>query len=165
MLKSLPELTPEFSARITTPFAVIGVRTRGDRLIGLEYLPVGAATLRPIDAFSKKVCDQLNAFVDDACFRFDLPYDIQGTEFQRDVWRQIKDIPLGETRSYGQIAKNIKTSARAVGTCCGANRLPLIIPCHRVVAANGIGGFMHTCEEGSALKIKRWLLRHEGASV
>lgn len=150
---------------MAAPFAVIGVRTRAEYLTGLEYLPSGAATLRPIDPFSKEVCRQLTAFIDDAHFNFDLPCAIEGTGFQRSVWERIRDIPLGETRSYGEIAKGIKTSARAVGTCCGANRLPLIIPCHRVVAADGIGGFMHTRSEGDALKIKRWLLRHEGVLV
>ena len=159
------EIALDYSARLAAPFAVIGVRTRAEYLTDLEYLPLGAATLRPVDMFSKEVCRQLNAFIDDAHFKFDLPCAMLGTDFQRSVWERIRDIPLGETRSYGQIAKGVRTSARAVGTCCGANRLPLIIPCHRVVAADGIGGFMHTRSEGDALKIKRWLLRHEGVLV
>jgi methylated-DNA-[protein]-cysteine S-methyltransferase len=162
-VKSPRELTSGYSVRIALPFAVIGVRTQYERLVGLEYLPLGAATLAPLDALAKEVTKQLNAFIKDACFRFDLPHEIQGTDFQRSVWGRIGMIPGGSTQSYGEIAKAIKTSARAVGTCCGANRLPLIIPCHRVVAAQGIGGFMHTRSEGHALNIKRWLLRHEGA--
>lgn len=155
----------DYSARLAAPFAVIGVKTRAQRLIGLEYLQLGVATLKPIDRFAEEVCAQLHAFLADAKFRFDLPCDVEGTQFQRGVWERIRAIPLGKTQSYGEIAKSIKTSARAVGTCCGANRLPLIIPCHRVVAANGIGGFMHTRAEGSALKIKRWLLSHEGVRL
>ncbi len=163
LVKTPLELSSGYSARIPAPFAVIGVRTRNERLVGLEYLALGAATLAPIDALSKEVSKQLKAFVKDARFRFDLPHEIHGTDFQRAVWEQIGMIPGGQTKSYGELAKSIRTSARAVGTCCGANRLPLIIPCHRVIAANGIGGFMHTRSEGAALSIKRWLLRHEGA--
>ncbi len=162
-MKLPPEIASGYSARIATPFAVIGVRTRNERLVSLEYLPPGAAALAPIDALAKEVSRQLKAFLKDANFRFDLPHETNGTDFQRRVWERICIIPGGQTQSYGEIAKSIKTSARAVGTCCGANRLPLIIPCHRVVAAQGIGGFMHTRSEGSALSIKRWLLRHEGA--
>lgn len=157
------EIGSGYSARIAVPFAVIGVRTRNERLVGLEYLPPGAATLAPIDMLSKEVCRQLKAFIKDARFRFDLPHEVHGTDFQRRVWDRVSTIPGGQTQSYGEIAKSIKTSARAVGTCCGANRLPLLIPCHRVVAAHGIGGFMHSRSEGTALNIKRWLLRHEGA--
>ncbi len=157
------EIGSGYSARIAVPFAVIGVRTRNERLVGLEYLPPGAATLAPIDTLSKEVSRQLKAFIQDARFRFDLPHEVHGTDFQRRVWDRVSTIPGGQTQSYGEIAKSIKTSARAVGTCCGANRLPLLIPCHRVVAAHGIGGFMRTRSEGTALNIKRWLLRHEGA--
>ncbi|MSQ59569.1 MAG: methylated-DNA--[protein]-cysteine S-methyltransferase [Betaproteobacteria bacterium] len=162
-MKSPRELTSGYSACVALPFAVIGVRTQHDRLVGLEYLPLGAATLAPLDALAKEVTKQLHAFIRDARFRFELPHEIHGTDFQRSVWERITMIPGGSTRSYGEIAKSIKTSARAVGTCCGANRFPLIIPCHRVVAAHGIGGFMHTRSEGTALNIKRWLLQHEGA--
>ena len=162
-MRSSLEFGSGYSARIAVPFAVIGVRTRGERLVGLEYLPPGAATLAPIDALSREVSRQLKAFIKDAHFRFDLPHEIHGTDFQRNVWERVSMIPGGRTQSYGEIARAIKTSARAVGTCCGANRLPLLIPCHRVVAAHGIGGFMHTRSEGTALNIKRWLLRHEGA--
>lgn len=158
------DLEPGYSARIAMPFAVVGVRTAGERLMGLEYLPTGAATLAPTDALSREVERQLQAFLDDSSHRFDLPCQVRGSDFQLSVWDAIRDIPRGETRSYGQIAKALRTAARAVGTCCGANRFPLIIPCHRVVGAAGIGGFMHTRAEGSALNIKRWLLRHEGAS-
>ena len=164
-MRHAPELTSGYSARIELPFAVVGVRTRNEHLTGLEYLPRGVAALMPCDAISKEVTRQLKAFVRDVHFRFDLPYEIQGTDFQQRVWEQIGLIPRGSTKSYGAVAKSIATSARAVGTCCGANRLPLLIPCHRVVAANGIGGFMHTRNEGDALNIKRWLLRHEGVIV
>lgn len=84
-----------------------------------------------------------------------------GTEFQRRVWSELQKIPLGETRSYGQIAKILKSSPRAVGNACRNNPLLIIIPCHRVVSATGIGGFSGE-KQGEKINIKRWLLAHEG---
>jgi methylated-DNA-[protein]-cysteine S-methyltransferase len=84
-----------------------------------------------------------------------------GTVFQQRVWQAIASIPLGQTRSYGQLAEQLNSGPRAVANACGANRIPLIIPCHRVLAKNGLGGFMQGKKNG--LNIKRWLLAHEGA--
>ena len=76
------------------------------------------------------------------------------------VWEQIRKIPYGETRTYGEIAADIKSGPRAVGGACGANRLLLIVPCHRVVGATGLGGFMRDAD-GSLVRRKQWLLGHE----
>ena len=82
-----------------------------------------------------------------------------GTAFQQAVWKQLQKIPRGQTRTYGEIAAAIgrPNAVRAVGTACGANPIPLFIPCHRVVARNGLGGF------GSGLPWKALLLGLEGA--
>jgi len=73
-------------------------------------------------------------------------------------------IPAGKTRTYGEVAQELHSSARAVGGACGANPIPLVVPCHRIVASGGsLGGFMGAREEGFELGIKRWLLEHEGA--
>jgi methylated-DNA-[protein]-cysteine S-methyltransferase len=80
------------------------------------------------------------------------------------VWNAIAAIPPGRTRTYTDLARTLKTAPRPVGGACGANRLPLVIPCHRVVAARGIGGFMNA-RSGSPLEVKRWLLRHEGSAL
>jgi methylated-DNA-[protein]-cysteine S-methyltransferase len=77
------------------------------------------------------------------------------------VWERVQSIPRGQTRSYMDIARELRSGPRPVGMACGANRIPLVIPCHRVVASRGIGGFMHS-RGGHAIEIKRWLLRHEG---
>jgi methylated-DNA-[protein]-cysteine S-methyltransferase len=151
-----------YSAKLEGPFAVINIRTRGERLTEIEYLPLGAATLEPIDAFSREVCRQLDAYFDDAGFRLDLPFEWQGTGYQHRVWEAVRAIPLGATRSYLDVAQQIGSAPRPVGTACGANRIPLLIPCHRVVGSSGLGGFMHS-RGGKPLEIKRWLLRHEGA--
>jgi len=151
-----------YSAKLQGPFAVLGIRTRGKTLTDIEYLPLGAALLDPIDAFSREVCRQLQAYFVDAAFEFELPFHWQGSDHQLRVWEAIRAIPRGETLSYLAVARQIGSAARAVGAACGANRIPLLIPCHRVVGSNGIGGFMHS-RGGRPLDIKRWLLQHEGA--
>jgi methylated-DNA-[protein]-cysteine S-methyltransferase len=109
------------------------------------------------------VIRQLQAYVDDPHLRFDLPVATNGTPFEDRVWSAIAEIPAGQVRTYGAIAKAIRSMPRAVGGACGRNPLPLIIPCHRVVAAGGrLGGFMGG-REHDPLAVKRWLLRHEGA--
>ncbi len=83
-----------------------------------------------------------------------------GTVFQRRVWQVLLNIPPGQTRTYGELARELGSSPRAVGGACRRNPIPLLIPCHRVVAANGDGGFAgHT--SGRWMDIKRWLLEHE----
>ena len=145
------------------PFAVLGIRTAGERLTRIEYLPRGAATLDPIDRFAERVCRQIERYLDDPGFRFDLPFDYRGTDFQCRVWRAIHAIPSGRTLTYVDIARRLRTAPRPVGGACGANRIPLVIPCHRVVGSGGIGGFMHA-RGGFPLEVKRWLLGHEGVS-
>lgn len=159
----LPLRAPDsgYAARMATPFAVLGIRTAGERLTRIEYLPRGAATLAPLDRLAERVCRQIERYLDDPGFRFDLPFDYRGTAFQCRVWRAIHAIPSGRTLTYVEIARRLNTAPRPVGGACGANRIPLVIPCHRVLGAGGIGGFMNA-RSGFPLEVKRWLLRHEG---
>lgn len=150
-----------FQAKFPAPFAVLGIRTAGDSLTGISYLPRGVATLAPLDRFTERVCRQIERYLDDPGFRFDLQFDYRGTDFQCRVWHAIHAIPSGQTLSYLDIARRLRTAPRPVGGACGANRIPLVIPCHRVVGRGGIGGFMHA-RGGFPLEIKRWLLNHEG---
>lgn len=150
-----------FQAKFPAPFAVLGIRTVGERLTGIEYLPKHAAILAPLNRVAERACRQIERYLDDAEFRFDLPFEFRGSEFQRKVWLAVYRIPSGSTRSYLDIARELRTAPRPVGGACGANRIPLVIPCHRVLASHGIGGFMHA-RRGPTLEIKRWLLRHEG---
>ena len=105
-----------------------------------------AARSRPIYAIQKQ--------------SFRLPLETGGTDFQRRVWNALQRIPAGKVLSYGELARKLKTGPRAVGNACRANPIPVVIPCHRVVAANGKGGFMGKTG-GKALAIKDWLLTHE----
>ncbi|MBI4191911.1 MAG: methylated-DNA--[protein]-cysteine S-methyltransferase [Betaproteobacteria bacterium] len=151
-----------YTAKLATPFSVLGVRTAGELLIGIEYLPRGVAALAPINRLAAKVCRQIERYLDDPEFQFDLPFEFAGTAFQQRVWREICKIRSGRTLTYLEIARRIGSAPRPVGGACGANRIPLVIPCHRVVGTNGLGGFMRT-RGGLPLEIKKWLLRHEGA--
>ena len=86
-----------------------------------------------------------------------------GTAFQQRVWGAIASIPRGHVRTYGDLARLLGSAPRAVGQACGANWFPLVVPCHRVTAAGGLGGFSNSADaDGFHLGVKRWLLAHEG---
>jgi methylated-DNA-[protein]-cysteine S-methyltransferase len=151
---------PRFQAKLDTPFGLVGVRTEGTALAEIVYLPRSAGTLAPANALAERVCAQIEKYVADPGFRFKLPMKEVGTAFQRRVWNMIASIPCGQTRTYGDIARVLRSGPRAVGQACGTNYYPLVIPCHRVVAANGLGGFAHN-SGGYLIEVKRWLLLHE----
>jgi methylated-DNA-[protein]-cysteine S-methyltransferase len=119
------------------------------------------------DELGRNVARQLREYFAGSRKAFDLPLAPAGTEFQRRVWQALCLIPAGETRSYGQVAAEmgIPKSPRPVGQANRRNPIPIVIPCHRVLAANGaLGGYMGRWGgEGDSAAIKRWLLRHEGA--
>lgn len=89
-----------------------------------------------------------------------IPYQLEGSPFQKRVWRALSSIPLGETTTYGALARTLDTSPRAIGGACRTNPLPLVIPCHRVVASTHVGGFCGRVK-GRWIAIKHWLLEHE----
>ena len=151
-----------FDAKLATPFAVLGIRTAGELVTHIEYLPRGVATLEPTNKLAAKACRQIEKYLADPQFEFDLPFEYRGTPFQQRVWRAIQAIPRGKTLTYLEVARQLQSAPRPVGGACGANRLPLVIPCHRVVASGGIGGFMHA-RGGEPIQIKQWLLKHENA--
>lgn len=149
-----------FQAIIAAPFGKLAIRCSDEDLLGVEFVSSHMKLLAPTSLMAKEICDQLAAYFVDASFEFDLPFTLDGTHHQCLVWQAMLDIPRGETLTYGELAKQIGSSARAVGQACGGNPIPIVIPCHRVVSASGLGGFMHHAE-GDALDIKRWLLAHE----
>jgi methylated-DNA-[protein]-cysteine S-methyltransferase len=154
--------TPAFAAKLETPFAVLGMCTDGRALTRLTYLPLDEPLQAPTDAVAERAARELARYLDDPAYRFSVPLATGGTAFQQRVWQALHTIPPGESRTYGEVARMVRSAARAVGQACGANRIALIIPCHRVVGAMGsLGGFMNA-EAGDPIVIKRWLLRHEG---
>lgn len=146
-------------AILPAPMCRIGVRFTGDALTRLDFLPMTCAT-SALDARSRPLADQLEAYWADPAHVFDLCLIPAGTPFQLRVWQALTRIPAGSPTTYGALAQQLGTAARAVGQACGSNPLPLVVPCHRVVAAHGLGGFMHA-SAGASLDIKRCLLEHE----
>lgn len=150
-----------YQAKFDTPFGLVGVRTEGEVLAEVVYLPRSAGSQAPTDALAERVGVQIEKYVADPGFRFKLPLKQGvGTAFQRRVWDVIASIPRGKTMTYGEMARTLQSGPRPVGQACGTNHFPLVIPCHRVVAANGLGGFAHH-SSGYLIEIKRWLLAHE----
>lgn len=103
---------------------------------------------------------QLLAYFEHRLTEFDLPMRITGSDFQQAVCAQMAQIPYGRTKRYGEIARITGASAQAVGKACGANPIPILIPCHRVLSSTGLGGF----SGGQGVESKVILLRHEGAA-
>ena len=104
---------------------------------------------------------QLNAYFFCGLRHFNLPVAPPGTAFQLSVWKQMQAIPYGDTRTYGEIARWLRSAPRPVGTACGRNPVPIIIPCHRVVASGGLGGY----SGDGGVDTKQWLLELEGWSA
>lgn len=142
------------------PKMKVAVATRDGHVFAIRYLPPAAEAMAPRNALAERAARQLERYRDDPDAAFDLPLAIEGTPLQKSVWQAMCAIPRGRTRTYGEIARELGAQARAVGQACGDNRLPIVIPCHRVVAAAGIGGFGHATG-GYLLEAKRWLLMHE----
>jgi methylated-DNA-[protein]-cysteine S-methyltransferase len=160
-----------FDAVIAFPVMRVGVRTGEERVTGIRYLPPSAPEVAPLNALAEKAVTQLERYREDPDSAFDLPFAPRGTPLQLAVWEAMTRIPRGSTRTYGEIAREVgnggrfgdeATLARAVGQACGDNELPILIPCHRVVAADGLGGFSHT-RGGYLIEAKAWLLSHERA--
>lgn len=154
---------PIFDAIITSPVGFLGMAAQADTLTRIEFLGVNSVPIAPSGAFLREAAAQLMAYFADPTFTFSVPYRLEGTDFRQKVWLEIAAIPCGEVRSYADIACALHTAPRPVGGACGANPLPVLIPCHRVVAANGLGGFNAKRGGQDWLPIKRWLLNHEQA--
>ena len=151
---------------IPAPFGCLGVQTElvDDSLMisKIDYLPPSTALVAPRNELAKTFSRQCVQYFKDASSIFDVPLKPAGTAHQQKVWNATLGIEVGKTSTYGEIAKKIKSGPRAVGTACGANPYPLVTPCHRVVSAQGLGGFMKEDSPGFYRQIKIWLLKHEG---
>jgi methylated-DNA-[protein]-cysteine S-methyltransferase len=149
-----------FQAVVAAPLFCVGVRCDEAEILGLACLPP-RAELSPENALAAEAVRQLRRYFGDADFALSLPLQPAGTRFQRRVWDEIARIPNHRTKSYGELAKAVRSAPRAVGQACGANPYSLVVPCHRVIAAGGkLGGFARQGGE-FFLEVKRWLLSHE----
>lgn len=153
----------DFDAVVRAPFGGVGIRTQEGMISEAVYLPRSIRPRTGKTPLAREAAKQINAYFKDASFQFDLPLAGKGSVFQQRVWDVISAIPSGQTLSYGDVARRIRSAPRAVGQACGANWFSLLIPCHRVLAANGIGGFGRG-DGGFHLSVKRWLLAYEGVA-
>lgn len=150
----------DYVAILPAPTFAIGIRATADAITEIAYLEPRPAS-PPKTPLAREAVRQLSAYLADPKFVFSLPLAPAGTLFQRRVWQGIAAIPCGATLTYGELAQAIGSGPRAVGNACGANPYPIVIPCHRVIAAGGgLGGFSRA-RGGFLLEVKRWLLAHE----
>jgi methylated-DNA-[protein]-cysteine S-methyltransferase len=160
-------MTANNDALINTPFGAVMISSNGGQLaITLLAAPACSnvqITKTSANPLVAQACKQVLQYLQQPKAKFNLSLTQQGTAFQQRVWQAIASIPLGQVRTYSELAREIGSGPRAVANACGANKLPLLVPCHRVVAQHGLGGFMQGKENG--LSIKQWLLKHEGVRL
>jgi len=151
--------TQHHDIMINAPFGGVGINIQNECVIGVTLFPI-QKTVRDIDGLcAQNLKQQIAQYFQNADARIEVFFKVAGTQFQQRLWKAISAIPVGQVLTYSELAREVGSGPRAVANACGANKLPLLIPCHRVVAKNGLGGFMQSVPDG--LKIKEWLLAHE----
>jgi methylated-DNA-[protein]-cysteine S-methyltransferase len=142
-----------------TPLGEVTISEDGGAIVALDW---GRGRDQEATPLLRDACDQLQEYFDGKRMSFDLPLAPEGSDFQKRVWAALCAIPAGETRSYADIARTIGSAPRAVGGANGANPIPLFIPCHRVIAADGsLGGY----SGGDGPATKSYLLDHESRAL
>jgi methylated-DNA-[protein]-cysteine S-methyltransferase len=153
------KLPLQYEAIVEAPFGAVGIQIHGVQ-VAIDLLPKKYKAKQTQHKVAAQVAKQVEVYFANPYNDFNFPVVYKGTPFQRRVWQAISAIPKGYVMTYSEIAQQIGSGPRAVANACGANNLPLVIPCHRVVAKDGLGGFMNGADGG--LKVKKWLLKHEG---
>lgn len=145
------------TAAINTPVGTLGVVEEDGAITRLLWI---AASEGQPTALLAEATRQITAYFDGTLTKFDLPLNVRGSDLQKKACAAMSAIPFGETRTYGDIAKDLGVPAQAVGGACGGNPIPVIIPCHRVLGASSLGGF----SGAGGVEMKVALLKHEGAA-
>jgi methylated-DNA-[protein]-cysteine S-methyltransferase len=152
----------EFLA-MESPIGWLGLSLCDGALYSLDFLssqPDGAQ----IAPENHPLIQALRGYFANPIQRFDVPLMLAGTPYQRRVWQALCQIPSGKTRTYGDLAAELGSGARAIGMACRTNPCPILVPCHRILAKTGLGGYSGATT-GVWPDIKRWLLRHEGLTL
>ena len=149
-----------YDAVIRTPIGWVGITSQEGSISGLDILQEQPQLKDSPDPVAQQACTVLEDYFSLGNWQVDLPLAPEGTAFQQKVWQALRQIPGGRTVTYGELAEQLGSAPRAIGGACRANPIPLLIPCHRVVAANGRGGFAGN-SRGPWVEIKHWLLEHE----
>ncbi|UYN94950.1 MAG: methylated-DNA--[protein]-cysteine S-methyltransferase [Enhydrobacter sp.] len=145
---------------VDSPVGRLALEADGDALTGVRWAAAGERARDTVKTSLLREAErQLQRYFRGRLERFDLPLAARGTDFQRRVWAMMRDIPFGETATYGGLAMALNSGPRAVGMACGRNPIPIVVPCHRVLGSGGTaGGF----SGGRGLPTKRQLLAIEG---
>jgi len=142
---------------VASPVGSLVISERDGKIVALDW---GTAVVESDTPVLAAAAQQLNAYFYCELRRFDLPLAPPGTAFQQAVWKAMQEIPYGKTRSYADLARQLESGPRAIGGACGRNPMPILIPCHRVLASGDrIGGYTSP----GGLETKRFLLHLEGA--
>ncbi len=144
---------------LQTPIGPLTVSEEDGRIVSLDW---GWGRDQSETAVLRRARDRLHDYFDGTVDAFaDLPLDPPGTGFQRKVWDALRQIPWGATRTYAELARTVGSAPRAIGQAMARNPIPIIIPCHRVLATGGLGGY----SGGEGLATKTWLLTLEGQAL
>ena len=170
-----------YHAILTAPFtsAKLGIRMQGAALCSLDFVAPEVNDLPAENPHAAQVVQQLERYFSNPAYVFSVPLVFAGTLFQQRVWQALREVPVGQPCRYGDLARRLSSGSRAVGGACRANPVPIVVPCHRVVSATGLGGYsgvtmklspeLATARDGGSAEntgavfrsIKRWLLGHE----
>jgi methylated-DNA-[protein]-cysteine S-methyltransferase len=148
-----------YDAVYQSPVGELGIQLQDQQLKQLVWLSSTTETVQKESSLLRTILYALNNYFTNAHTFPVLPLALDGSEFQKRVWTALLQIPFGQVTTYGQLARQLNTSSRAIGQACRTNPITVVIPCHRVVAANGLGGYMG---KTGNIKNKQWLLAHEG---
>lgn len=161
-MKGEPGIVSRYQAVLPSPLpgtTYLGIRIEEGKVTAIDYLTYEETPYCP-PAY-EVICSRINRYFSATAVSPGLSLSPRGTPFQQRVWKRLQGIPSGEVMTYGALAQALNSSARAVAGACRANPIPILIPCHRVIAAHGLGGYAGETT-GQAVAIKEWLLQHEG---
>ncbi len=162
-------VAPLVNYNAVIPFAITGfentnlslaITITSKGLAGVDYVH-DLPSMDPTGEMAEKTIHQLEHYFEDPQWHFDLPLDLSGTSFQKRLWQTLNKVPVGTTDKYGQLASRLSSGAQAVGQACRRNPVPVVVPCHRIVSLQGMGGYAGEVD-GEKMAIKRALLAHEG---
>lgn len=163
----------DYLCTVRTPFKTLGLCFEDEKLCQVQFLPPEVADKSTLEIYALQAVAQLQQYCHNPDFVFSVPIRLHGSDFAKQVYRAVLEIPRGSVKSYAELARDLRdengkpapSSARAVGQALAKNPLPVVIPCHRVVGKNDLGGYAHETFEHSPLRlmrVKAWLLLHEG---
>lgn len=153
-----------FQIAVEAPFGFVLLQATATEMVSVDILENAVPTSEEVPLVLREASRQIKAYLKSPHCRFELSLRQRGTDYQRRVWAELCAIPVSTVKSYGQLASDMASGPRAIAMACRANDFPIIIPCHRVVASNGLGGYAGE-RQGRNIEIKKWLLQHEGVSI